>query len=60
MDILAILIPVSLGLGAAGLVAFVWALRSRQFEDPKGDAERILSSAWDDRPRPDPHDKGAG
>lgn len=53
MEILSILIPVSLGLGAAGLAAFIWALRSRQYEDPKGDAERILSDAWDDRPRPD-------
>lgn len=53
MEILSILIPVSLGLGAAGLAAFVWALRSRQFEDPKGDAERILSDRWDDRPKPD-------
>ncbi|MDB6176154.1 cbb3-type cytochrome oxidase assembly protein CcoS [Paracoccus sp. Z330] len=53
MEILAILIPVSLGLGAAGLAAFIWALRAHQFEDPKGDAERILSDEWDDRPRPD-------
>lgn len=53
MEILAILIPVSLGLGAAGLAAFVWALRNRQFEDPKGDSQRILSDEWDDRPRPD-------
>jgi len=53
VEILSILIPVSLGLGAAGLAAFIWALRSRQFEDPKGDAERILSDQWDDRPRPD-------
>lgn len=53
MQILSILIPVSLGLGAAGLAAFVWALRTRQFDDPKGDAQRILSDQWDDRPRPD-------
>ncbi|MGN7869291.1 Cytochrome oxidase maturation protein cbb3-type [Paracoccus haematequi] len=53
MEILSILIPVSLALGGAGLVAFIWALRSRQFEDPKGDAERILSDKWDDRPKPD-------
>lgn len=53
MEILTILIPVSIGLGAIGLVAFVWALRSHQYEDPKGDAERILSKEWDDRPRPD-------
>ncbi|MFC0202348.1 cbb3-type cytochrome oxidase assembly protein CcoS [Paracoccus rhizosphaerae] len=52
MEILAILIPVSLGLGGAGLVAFLWALRNRQFEDPKGDGQRILSEQWDDKPRP--------
>lgn len=53
MEILTILIPVSIGLGALGLVAFLWTLRSHQYEDPKGDAERILSDEWDDRPRPD-------
>lgn len=52
MDILTLLIPVSLGLGSLGLAAFVWALRGRQFEDPKGDAERILSKDWEDRPKP--------
>ena len=52
MEVLTILIPVSLGLGAIGLVAFIWTLRSRQYEDPKGDAERILSDEWDDRPKP--------
>ncbi|WP_376788226.1 cbb3-type cytochrome oxidase assembly protein CcoS [Phenylobacterium montanum] len=25
-----------------GLAAFVWTLRSGQYDDPKGDAERIL------------------
>ncbi|MDO5647299.1 cbb3-type cytochrome oxidase assembly protein CcoS [Paracoccus sp. (in: a-proteobacteria)] len=52
MEVLVVLIPVSLGLGAMGLIAFVWALRSRQFDDPKGDANRILSDEWDDKPRP--------
>ena len=52
MEILGILIPVSLGLGALGLLAFIWALRGRQYEDPTGDAERILSKEWDDRPKP--------
>jgi cbb3-type cytochrome oxidase maturation protein len=33
-------------------VAFVWALKSRQYEDPEGDSQRILSSQWDDRPKP--------
>lgn len=52
MQILAILIPVSLFLGGVGLVAFVWALRSRQFEDPQGDASRILTKEFDDKPAP--------
>ena len=30
MEVLIILIPVSLGLGGLGLVAFLWTLRSRQ------------------------------
>ena len=53
MEVLGFLIPVSLGLGALGLGAFLWSLRNRQYEDPKGDAERILSKDWDDRPNPD-------
>ena len=51
MDVLAILIPVSLFLGGLGLAAFFWALRRRQFEDPKGDAERILTKDYDDKPK---------
>jgi cbb3-type cytochrome oxidase maturation protein len=52
MDVLAYLIPVSLFLGGVGLAGFVWTLRSRQYDDPKGDARRILNSDWDDRPKP--------
>ncbi|AML51324.1 MULTISPECIES: cbb3-type cytochrome oxidase assembly protein CcoS [Falsihalocynthiibacter] len=52
MQIIAYLIPISLGLGALGLGAFFWALRRGQFEDPKGDSARILSDDWDDEPRP--------
>lgn len=52
MEILTYLIPVSLFLGGLGLLAFVWAMKTRQFEDPKGDSERILNSDWDDRPKP--------
>jgi len=36
------LIPIALALGGLGLAAFFWALKSGQFEDPKGAAERIL------------------
>ncbi|TKW68169.1 MAG: cbb3-type cytochrome oxidase assembly protein CcoS [Paracoccus denitrificans] len=52
MDVLFILIPVSILLGAGGLGAFLWSLKSRQYDDPKGDAERVLSSEWDDHPKP--------
>ena len=38
MEVLVFLIPASLGLGALGLLAFLWSLRNRQYEDPKGDA----------------------
>ena len=52
MQILTILIPVSLFLGGIGLAALFWALRTRQFDDPEGDAARILTGEWDKRPKP--------
>ncbi|KIC45326.1 cytochrome C oxidase subunit II [Ruegeria sp. ANG-S4] len=52
MEVLAYLIPISLFLGGVGLVAFVYTVRSNQYEDPEGDARRILSDEWDDRPKP--------
>jgi cbb3-type cytochrome oxidase maturation protein len=36
------LIPIALALGAVGLGAFMWSLRSGQYEDLDGAAERIL------------------
>lgn len=42
MNILVILIPVSLLLGGVGLVAFIWTVRSDQYDDEKGSAARIL------------------
>ena len=42
MTILLILIPIALGLGGLGLAAFVWSLRSGQYDDLDGAAERIL------------------
>ncbi|MCB2128140.1 MAG: cbb3-type cytochrome oxidase assembly protein CcoS [Rhodobacteraceae bacterium] len=40
---LVVLIPLSIGLGLIGLASFFWALRNGQFDDPEGDAWRILS-----------------
>jgi cbb3-type cytochrome oxidase maturation protein len=42
MNGLAFLIPVALGLGALGLVAFLWSLSSGQYDDLEGAATRIL------------------
>lgn len=53
MNILVVLIPISLLLGGIGLLAFFWSIRSRQFDDPQGDAERILTTDYDDHPRDD-------
>lgn len=52
MEVLVVLIPVSLGLGAVGLLGFFWALRAHQFEDPDGDSRRILTEDWDEKPKP--------
>lgn len=49
MNALWYLIPISLALGTLGLVVFFWALRSGQYEDVAGAAERILTDD-DDRP----------
>ncbi|MGB7693956.1 MAG: cbb3-type cytochrome oxidase assembly protein CcoS [Pseudolabrys sp.] len=43
------LIPLALALGAVGLTAFLWSLKSGQYEDLDGAAARILFSE-DDRP----------
>lgn len=42
MTVLLILIPVSLFLGGLGLAAFWYALKHGQFDDPEGNAARIL------------------
>ena len=50
MDVLIYLIPISLFLGLLGLASFVWTLRNAQYDDPKGNAERILRSDYDSWP----------
>lgn len=47
MNVLVLLIPVSLILGGIGLLAFIWTLKSDQYDDPEGDAARILLDADD-------------
>ena len=48
MSGLAILIPIALLMGAAGLAIFFWAMRDGQFEDLDGAANRILIDEEDE------------
>jgi cbb3-type cytochrome oxidase maturation protein len=48
MSPLLLLIPLALTLGSLGLTAFLWCLRSGQYDDLDGAAERIFLD--DDRP----------
>lgn len=50
MNMLIFLIPVALLLGGLGLVAFLWSLKSGQYEDMDGAAWRALD---DGNNRPD-------
>ena len=43
MNVLVYLVPMALLLGLAGLAAFVWSLRSGQYDDVEGSALRMLS-----------------
>jgi cbb3-type cytochrome oxidase maturation protein len=52
------LIPIALFLGLLGLGAFMWAMRSGQFDDLDGAAERILHDEDDDE-RDDNEEKPA-
>jgi len=51
------LIPVALALGSIGLIAFLWSLKSGQFEDLDGAANRILFDY--DEPAAKPLDEAA-
>ncbi|MDX9999141.1 MAG: cbb3-type cytochrome oxidase assembly protein CcoS [Phenylobacterium sp.] len=50
MNIFFLLAPFSVALGLAALGAFWWTLRSGQYDDPAGDASRILIDDPEDRP----------
>jgi len=36
------LVPIAIGMGLAGLAAFMWTLRNGQYDDLEGAAQRIL------------------
>lgn len=49
MTALIYLIPAALLLGALGLCAFLWALRSKQYEDLDGASHRALFDEDDNK-----------
>jgi len=53
MTVLLTLIPLSLLLGLLGLAAFVWSVRDNQYDDPEGEAHRILDQRFDNEPNND-------
>jgi len=63
MSVLIYLIPAALFLGLLGLGAFLWALKSGQFDDLDGAAERILiedeAPGEDDNPLDRPRSRRA-
>ncbi|MEW9807120.1 cbb3-type cytochrome oxidase assembly protein CcoS [Mesorhizobium sp. ZMM04-5] len=61
MSYLAWLVPIALGMGLAGLAAFLWSMRNGQYDDLDGAAERVLLQDGMDAPlREDKFDGGAG
>ena len=48
MNTLLFLIPIALMLGCGWLIAFLWSLKTKQYEDLDGAAWRILDD--DDKP----------
>ena len=53
MSLLAWLVPMALGMGLVGLLAFLWSMKSGQFEDLDGAAARVLLNEAADTPLPD-------
>ena len=51
MSVIIYLIPIALLLGGLGLAAFLWSLKSGQFDDLDGAAHRILFDDDEDAER---------
>ena len=55
MNVLVFLVPLAIGLGLLGLFAFLWAMKTGQFDDLDGAAWRAISD--DDLPENDDKNK---
>ncbi len=53
MNVLVFLVPIALFMGLLGLGAFIWSLRSGQYDDLEGEALRILDEEGDEKPLKD-------
>lgn len=58
MSALAWLIPIALVMGMVGLAAFLWNMRTGQYEDLDGAAQRILIDLEADQPIGETRDMG--
>ncbi|MGF1626364.1 MAG: cbb3-type cytochrome oxidase assembly protein CcoS [Alphaproteobacteria bacterium] len=54
MDQLIYLIPIALVLGLIGLAAFLWSMKSGQFDDLEGAGYRVLFGDDEDETEKDP------
>jgi cbb3-type cytochrome oxidase maturation protein len=54
MEVLIYLVPMALALGLLGLIAFLWSLRSGQYDDLEGAAWRAI---MDEDNLREPHDQ---
>ena len=57
MTVLAWLVPIALAMGALALLAFIWSMRTGQYDDLDGAAERVLLAQKEDRPLTGPSDQ---
>ena len=51
MEAIIYLVPIALFMGAVGLAAFFWTVKSGQYEDLDGAAWRILMDDKEDKPK---------
>lgn len=52
------LVPIALAMGIVALLAFLWSMRSNQYDDLDGAAERVLLDRREDHPIMDRADRG--
>jgi cbb3-type cytochrome oxidase maturation protein len=52
MEVMVILVPLALGLGFVGLLAFLWSLKSGQYDDLEGAAWRAIADDDEEGEKP--------